>query len=157
MRLMTMLAACILGLILCAPAAAETITHPQSGLPVANLLITKPGANTGSGFRVEVAATPAQQERGLMFRTRMGANEGMIFPMEPPRPAAFWMKDTLIPLDIIFIGTDGRILNIVADAKPRDETPLYSAGDVSAVLEINGGGAARRGIKVGDEVRWDAP
>ncbi|MDR2219369.1 MAG: DUF192 domain-containing protein [Methylobacillus sp.] len=157
MRLTTAFAVCILGSSLCAPVAAETTTHPESGLPVVNLLITKPGKTMGSGFHVEVASTPAQQEQGLMFRKRMGPNEGMIFPMDPARPAAFWMKNTLIPLDIIFIGVDHRILNIAADATPHDETPLHSAGDVSAVLEINGGGAAQRGIKTGDEVRWDTP
>lgn len=107
----------------------------------------------GHRFRVEVAQTDAQQQRGLMFRTAMGRDEGMIFPHDPPRRAAFWMRNTVLPLDIVFIGTDRRILNIV-HAIPYDETPLPSAGVAAAVLELNAGRTARLGIKPGDKVEW---
>jgi uncharacterized membrane protein (UPF0127 family) len=126
--------------------------HPVSGLPVIPLTVTH-GARR-LAFRVEVASTPEQQERGLMFRTSMGANDGMIFPMKPPRPASFWMKNTVIPLDIIFIGTNGRILNIAANAVPYSLQPVYSLGDVKGVLELNGGRAAELGIEPGDKVVW---
>ena len=76
-------------------------------------------------------AAARNKKSGLMFRTAMGADEGMIFPMDPPRAAAFWMRNTVIPLDIIFIGADRRILNIAANAVPYDERPLPSAGPVS--------------------------
>ena len=89
-----------------------------------------------------------------MFRTAMGANEGMIFPMQPPRMASFWMKNTVIPLDIIFIGPDRRILNIAANTVPYSEDPVPSAGKVSAVLELNAGRAAALGIGPGDKVDW---
>lgn len=131
------------------PAAA---VHPVSGLPVKELKVKS--SNGTHAFRVEVAATFQQQEKGLMFRTEMGADEGMIFPNNPPRRAAFWMRNTVIPLDIIFIGTDHRILNIAANAVPYDETPLPSAGVTSGVLELNGGRAAQLGIKAGDKVSW---
>jgi uncharacterized membrane protein (UPF0127 family) len=89
-----------------------------------------------------------------MFRTEMGADEGMIFPMDPPRDAAFWMKNTVIPLDIIFIGTDRRILNVAANTVPYSESPVISAGVTSAVLELNAGRAAELGIGPGDTVTW---
>lgn len=129
--------------------------HPESGLPVVPLTV-----RSGSGthkFLVEVARTESEQARGLMFRSRMGPDEGMIFPENPPRRPAFWMKNTVIPLDIIFIGTDGRILNIAANAVPYDETPLPAAGLASGVLELNGGRAAELGIKPGDKVEWKLP
>jgi uncharacterized membrane protein (UPF0127 family) len=128
--------------------------HPTSGLPVIDLAVGSGKAR--HAFRVEVAASQEEQAKGLMFRTEMGADEGMLFPHDPPRRASFWMKNTVIPLDIIYIGVDGRILNI-ADAKPYDETPLPSAGVASAVLELNGGRAAQLGIKAGDKVSWKLP
>ena len=136
-----------------AKAVAEApATHPESGLPVIPLTVTH--GSKRHAFRVEVAGDSAQQARGLMFRTQMGADEGMIFPMDPPRPASFWMKNTVIPLDIIFVGTDRRILNIAANTVPYSEAPVPSAGKVSAVLELNGGRAAALGIGPGDRVDW---
>ena len=78
----------------------------------------------------------------------------MIFPMNPPRMASFWMRNTVIPLDLVFVGTDGRITNIGANAVPYDERPLSSAGLVKGVLELNGGRAAELGIVAGDLVAW---
>lgn len=134
--------------------AQSPAVHAVSGLPVVSLTVTH--AATPHRFRVEVAKTGEQQERGLMFRTSMGADEGMIFPMEPPRNASFWMRNTVIPLDIIFVGPDGRITNIAANAVPYDETPLPSTGLVKAVLELNGGRAAALGIGPGDLVTWSS-
>lgn len=148
-----LLAACSPGSGEAAPQSTQgsPAVHPTSGLPVVPLTVTRAGkAHT---FRVEVASTGQQQAMGLMFRTQMGADEGMIFPMNPPRTASFWMHNTVIPLDIIFIGTDGRILNI-ADAKPYDETPLPSAGVVKGVLELNAGRSKELGIGPGDMVAW---
>ena len=104
-------------------------------------------------FRVEVAASPDQQERGLMFRRTLDPDHGMIFPYNPPLVVAFWMKNTWIPLDIIFIRADGTIVRIT-HAKAMDLTPLPSGEPVSAVLEIGGGRAAELGIKEGDVARW---
>lgn len=133
-------------------AVSQPAVHPVSGLPVVPLTVRSGGkVHT---FRVEVAATDAQQEKGLMFRTQMGADEGMIFPENPPRRPAFWMRNTVIALDIIFVGTDHRILNIAANAVPYDETPLPAIGMASGVLELNGGRAAELGIKPGDKVEW---
>jgi uncharacterized membrane protein (UPF0127 family) len=134
-----------------APAASFAV-HPVSGLRVIPLSIS--GSGTVHRFRVELAQSGAEQEKGLMFRTTMGADEGMIFPMSPPRSAAFWMRNTVIPLDIIFVGADHRILNVAANAVPYDERPLPSSGAVSGVLELNGGRVAQLGIGPGDRVTW---
>jgi uncharacterized membrane protein (UPF0127 family) len=104
-------------------------------------------------FTVEVAATPEQQERGLMFRPTLAGDRGMIFPYDPPQDVAFWMKNTLIPLDILFIRSDGTIARIT-HAISMDLTALPSGEPVAAVLEIRGGRAAELGIKEGDVVTW---
>jgi len=109
-------------------------------------------------FRVEVARTPAEQERGLMFRTNIPADGGMIFTPYPavgrPREASFWMKNTPTPLDIIFIRSNGTIASIAANAVPFSETSVRSGEPVRAVLEILGGKAAELGIAPGDKVSW---
>jgi uncharacterized membrane protein (UPF0127 family) len=104
-------------------------------------------------FTVQVAATQDQQEKGLMFRRDMPANEGMIFPYSPAQDVAFWMKNTLIPLDIIYIRENGTIARIVT-AQPLDLTPIPSGEPITNVLELNGGRAAALGIKEGDHVTW---
>jgi uncharacterized membrane protein (UPF0127 family) len=104
-------------------------------------------------FTVAVAATPEQQERGLMFVKSLPPDRGMIFPYDPPQEIAFWMKNTLIPLDIIYIRANGTIARIV-NAQPMDITPLPSGEPVALVLEIGGGRAAQLGIKEGDTVSW---
>jgi len=119
----------------------------QTGLDKSDFVIRS--ANGEHHFTVEIAATPEAQERGLMFRRSLGPDEGMIFPYAPPREVAFWMHNTLIPLDIIYIRPDSRIARIV-NAKPLDDTPLPSGEPVSLVLEIAGGRAARLGIREGD-------
>ena len=131
---------------------AANAVHPVSGLKVVPLTVTH--QTRKHVFRVEVAGTGEEQAKGLMFRTEMGADEGMIFPMNPPRGASFWMRNTVIPLDIVFVGPDGRISNIAANAVPYDEAPLSSTGLVKGVLELNGGRAAQLGIVAGDRVEW---
>lgn len=135
-----------------AAASTPAGVHAESGLKVIPLTVHR--GERKLSFRVEVAATAQEQAKGLMFRTRMGPDEGMIFPMNPPRGASFWMRNTVIPLDLIFIGPDGRISNIAANAVPYDERPLLSVGVVKAVLELNGGRAAELGIVPGDRVEW---
>jgi len=103
---------------------------------------------------VEIAATVEDQAYGLMNRAELAPDRGMIFPFEPARDASFWMKNTLIPLDMIFIRQDGSIANIAADTVPLSLDPVRSEGPVKAVLEIAGGRAAELGIKPGDKVNW---
>ena len=104
-------------------------------------------------FIVEIAATEEQQERGLMFRKSLAGDRGMIFPYDPPQEVAFWMKNTLIPLDIVFIRSDGTIVRIT-HAEAMDLTPLQSGEPIAAVLEVRGGRAAELGIREGDIVEW---
>lgn len=110
-------------------------------------------------FQVEQAKTAAEQERGLMFRTTIPKDGGMLFwPYPPeggtPREASFWMKNTPSPLDIVFIRADGTIAHIAENAVPFDETPLSSREPVGAVLELRGGRAIELGIGEGDKVTW---
>ena len=130
----------------------QASTHPVSGLTLVPVTVTTDTAE--HRFRAELADTPALQARGLMHRTSLGPDEAMLFPNEKPTAKAFWMKNTPIPLDLIFVGLDGKIANIAAMAEPYSEEQIYSVGSVSAVLEIPGGRAAELGIAPGDEVRW---
>ena len=135
-----------------APAAAKVSVHPISGLEVIPLTISQNGKV--HRFRVEVASTDEQQARGLMFREQMAPDEGMIFPHDPPRVASFWMKNTVLPLDIVFIGTDHRIINVSANAAPYSLDPRTSDGLTTAVLELNGGRIAQLGFTPGALVQW---
>jgi len=104
-------------------------------------------------FHVELADDPAEQAKGLMFREKMAASAGMLFVFPKPKHASFWMKNTLIPLDMIFADAAGRVTRVHAMAVPGDETPIDGGEGVAMVLEINGGLAARLGIAPGAELR----
>lgn len=105
-------------------------------------------------FTVEVARTPDEQAQGLMNRPSLAPEVGMIFPQVPPRQASFWMKNTLIPLDIIFVRSDGTIANIAENTVPLSLDPVISIEPIGAVLELAGGRTAELGIKAGDKVKW---
>lgn len=100
-------------------------------------------------FGVELADTPEERARGLMFREKMAAGEGMLFIYERPQRAAFWMKNTLLSLDILFFDDQGRVQHIAPEARPQDETLIPGGDGVRFVLEINGGLAGRLGVPVG--------
>jgi uncharacterized membrane protein (UPF0127 family) len=139
----------------CSPnsgASQAALERSPAGLEQVPLTVHSKGRQ--HRFTVEVARTPEEQEQGLMFRQALAPDHGMIFPMSPPRPASFWMKNTLIGLDIIFIRPDGTIANIGDNAVPLSLDPVMSAEPVSAVLEIPGGRAAELGITAGDKVVW---
>ncbi|MGQ0560014.1 MAG: DUF192 domain-containing protein [Sphingosinicella sp.] len=105
-------------------------------------------------FLVEVARTPEQQAQGLMFREYLGDGEGMIFPFPSPRPASFWMRNTLIPLDMLFIRADGTIARIARRTTPLSDESIVSGEPVAAVLELRGGRTEELGIEEGDRVTW---
>jgi uncharacterized membrane protein (UPF0127 family) len=105
-------------------------------------------------FTVEVARTEAQQAQGLMNRQTLAPDRGMIFPYDPPNMASFWMKNTLIPLDMIFIRADGTIARIEANTVPLSLDPVPAGELVGAVLELAGGRSAELGIAAGDKVAW---
>lgn len=148
----------LVALIACSPQApaqnapAEAVdARAQTGLREMPLTIRS--VSGVHHFMVEIAASPEQQERGLMFRKSLGADRGMLFPYEPAQQVAFWMKNTLIPLDIVFIRADGTIARIT-NAEAMDLTPLPSGEPVAAVLEIRAGRSAELKIKEGDKVSW---
>lgn len=103
---------------------------------------------------VEIADEPAKKALGLMFRTELADGRGMLFPYEEARELSMWMHNTYIPLDMLFIRSDGVIHRIEAQAEPMSDRVITSDGPVSAVLELAGGAAERLGIKAGDRVRY---
>jgi uncharacterized protein len=103
-------------------------------------------------FQVEMAVTPEEKEHGLMFRRELPEGQGMLFDFQFDQNVAFWMKNTYIPLDMLFIRADGRILRIAENTEPMSERNIPSGGPVRAVLEVIGGTAKKLGIAAGDRV-----
>jgi uncharacterized membrane protein (UPF0127 family) len=120
-------------------------------LPLTPLEIQSGG--TVHKFQVEVAETDVQQHIGLMHRARLAADHGMLFAYERPMAMQFWMRNTFIPLDMLFMKADGQVAYIVENAQPHDETPVGPRARMSAQLELPAGTVAKFGIKVGDTVR----
>jgi uncharacterized membrane protein (UPF0127 family) len=134
-----------------APVAAQDFASAQK---LATQPLTIRSGKVLHRFQVEVARTGREQAIGLMFRRSMAADHGMIFIRKPADVASFWMKNTFIPLDLLFIRADGTISSIAPDAVPQSLAPIEAVEPVVAVLELKGGEAARRGIKPGDVVKW---
>ena len=131
--------------VLCLAALASAQEGPQK--------LAQVRLNAGiHNINAELASTPQQREIGLMFRTAMPANDGMLFTFEQPAQQCFWMRNTLIPLSVAFIGDDGSVVNI-DDMKPQTLDSHCSAKPVRFVLEMNEGWFAKRGIKVGSRLR----
>lgn len=108
---------------------------------------------TGSHwFTVELARTARQHARGLMFRRRLAPDTGMLFLYRTTQPVTMWMKNTFVPLDMLFVAADGRIVRIAQRTVPHSIQTIPSGGPVSAVLEVNGGTAERLGIRTGDRI-----
>jgi uncharacterized membrane protein (UPF0127 family) len=151
-------AAALLPLCLMSAACQSQGSEPQLQRSVAGLEQVPLTVTTAAGkvhrFTVEVARTSEEQAQGLMNRQSVAPDAGMIFPMSPPRPASFWMKNTLVPLDMIFVSPEGRISSIEENTVPLSLEPVMSTEPVSAVLELAGGRSAELGIKAGDRVGW---
>jgi hypothetical protein len=152
----------LLPLMLCAlttACARSDVAGANSESAAKTIALTVASSNGIHAFQVEVAKTPAEQEKGLMFRTDIPDNGGMLFWPYPagggaPKEASFWMKNTPSPLDIIFIRADGTIARIAENAIPEDETEIKSGEPVGAVLELAGGRSSALGIAEGDKVTW---
>ncbi len=142
-RLLSLALPALLALWAAAPAVAQT--GPQPKLPTTPLTI---GIHV---VQAELAITPEQQATGMMFRTAMGTNEGMLFVNDEPGVRCFWMRNTLLPLTIAFIADDGTIVNL-ADMAPKSEQSHCSAQPVRFALEMNQGWFAKRGIKPGARI-----
>jgi uncharacterized protein len=145
-----------IGVRLMAALAVVVFAAFAAGLPARSAglealeIVTATGAHD---FQVEIARDDASRARGLMDRRFMPADHGMLFEFDREAPEAFWMKDTYIPLDMIFISKTGIVMNIVANAEPLSERAIPSGPPCMAVLELNGGVAAKIGLKIGDKVR----
>lgn len=135
-------------------APSESADPGAQSESAATIPLTIAAAGKTHRFNVEVARTDAEQDRGLMFRTSLPGDGGMIFPFKKPRIGSFWMKNTLIPLDMIFIRADGSIDRIAENTIPESLEPVVSGGEVSAVLELAGGTAARLGLDEDAKVTW---
>ncbi len=107
-------------------------------------------------FRVELADTPETQARGLMYRKNLPPDHGMLFVFAEPRPVAMWMKDTFLPLDMIFLDATGRVVDIAERTEPLSTKIIQSRAPVRAVLEVNGGTARQIGLGIGDTVEHSA-
>ena len=148
----------LLALLILVAAAAAAPAAAQSGFAAfetASLSIETAGG-TEQAFLVEVAETGDQRAQGLMFRRQMAADAGMLFLFGGSEVRAMWMKNTLIPLDMLFIDETGKIVRIEERTVPHSERAIVSGGPVSAVLELNAGTASRLKIEPGDRVRHPA-
>ncbi|MFD1912323.1 DUF192 domain-containing protein [Halodurantibacterium flavum] len=135
--------ALILGVLVAAPALADC--RPDR--------VDLRGPWGEARFTVEIADTDATRAQGLMFRDSLPQRAGMLFIYDRPRSATFWMRNTLIPLDMIFVDERGVVAHVHSNAIPLDETPIEGGEDILMVLEINGGGANLLGIAPGTEMR----
>ncbi len=136
-------------------ALAVALAPPAARAQLASFGKSELTINTASGkqhFTIEEAKTQPQMMQGLMYRRSMPADAGMLFEYDHPQPVAFWMKNTLIPLDMLFIGADGTVLDIHERAVPLSLDTIGTDKPVLGVLELNGGTVSRLGIKPGDRV-----
>ena len=136
-------------LLIAGPARADSsapVVFGQSEVTIAT------ASGTGFHFTVEVAETPDQLHQGLMFRDAMADDAGMLFLLGVDEVASFWMRNTFLPLDMVFIARDGRITNIHRNAAPGSTAIISSTLPVVAVLEVNAGITGRLGIHAGDRV-----
>lgn len=128
---------------------AVQVSNPGQSLPISAKLDV-----AGQVVQLEVAKTPAQQAMGLMFRTELAPDRGMLFPFNPPRPVSFWMKNTLIELDMVFL-RDGKVVAVASNVPPckAEPCPAYGpTGTIDQVIELRGGRAKELGIKTGDRL-----
>ncbi|MDB4973210.1 MAG: hypothetical protein JWN48_1551 [Myxococcaceae bacterium] len=135
---------------------SKKLGTPQPKLPVGTVLLETP-PRAPITLKVEVASTDPQRQTGMMFRESMGDDEGMLFVFSTERHNSFWMHNTLIPLDMLFIDSDWKVVGVVADATPQTDDPRGVPSMSQYVLEVNAGFAARHGIGTETQVRFTAP
>ena len=133
--------------------AGLVVLASQAGAECSPDRVDLKGKDGSARFTVEIADRPDLQAKGLMFRERMSQSAGMLFVFPQPKHAGFWMRNTLIPLDMIFLDQTGTVTRVHANAVPQDETVIDGGDGVALVLEINGGLAGRMGIDVGSTMR----
>jgi uncharacterized membrane protein (UPF0127 family) len=131
---------------------AFTMLTPAPGNAAGTGTLVLKTATGDHSFNIEVMVTDNERSLGLMYRRSLPENSGMLFIYDPPQQATMWMKNTLIPLDMVFISANGHVHRIEENAEPFSETLIPSDGAVVAVLELNGGEADKVGLKPGDKV-----
>ncbi len=149
------LAACLVAGLVALAANPVSILRAQTPAPAAQAATEPLGIVAKNGrhaFQVEVMRDDAQRARGLMYRRSMAPDHGMLFDFERPAPVTMWMKNTYLPLDMVFIRSDGTIARIAADTEPLSTKVIPSGEPVLAVLELNAGTAAKLGIRAGDRI-----
>jgi uncharacterized membrane protein (UPF0127 family) len=134
----------------------ELTPHEPLDPKKAQALPEAPLTIAGHAFTVELADDDREREIGLMHRGQMAADHGMLFDFMTPRRVGFWMRNTFIPLDMLFVKSDGEIVAIIENVRPHSETPVGPDRPVRAVLELNGGIVKKLGLKVGDIVHHEA-
>ena len=145
-----------IGVRICAAVVFVAFVSASAGAPALGGELDSLEIVTAAGrhvFQVEIANNDATREHGLMDRRYMAPDHGMLFEFDREEPVSFWMKNTYIPLDMIFIAPSGVVTHIAANAEPLSERVVPSGGPSIAVLELNGGMAASIGLRVGDKVR----
>ncbi|SMQ63419.1 hypothetical protein SAMN06295905_0812 [Devosia lucknowensis] len=135
-----------------AAAATFVVMLPLSACSAEEGRLSIQSATGNHEFTVELVDTPESRAQGLMYRQELADDAGMLFDFKEERPVSFWMRNTYIPLDMIFIEADGTVLNVHVNARPHDTTSIPSAGPVQFVLEIPGGRSVELGIEAGDQV-----
>jgi len=145
-------AAFAMAVLIAGPVAPRVVAEEQSA-PVQTERLEIVTATGPHAFDVEVARTEKDRARGLMFRRSLPQDHGMLFLFETERPIAMWMKNTYIPLDMVFVSRKGRVTSIARGAIPLSETVIPSGGPVYAVIELAAGAADAIGLSVGDHVR----
>ncbi len=149
--------AIVIGILAVAGAGASALDRTPALFPALRQATVR--ASTAKGehdFRVWIAGDAKSRERGLMYVRDMPADHGMLFVFEFPQEVAFWMKNTYLPLDLVFIDADGEVLNVAADAKPFSLDPIESRGEALAVLEVLAGTARKVGLEAGSTVSLPA-
>jgi uncharacterized membrane protein (UPF0127 family) len=152
MRASLLLALCFLIAMPACAAQPANRSQPQQLRGFDSRDITIERRDGRDSFRVWLALTPAQQQQGLMWIRELPRDAGMLFMHNSPRPMDMWMKNTYVPLDMLFFDSEGRITHIHRNATPQSEDLISSNGPVAGVLELLAGEADRRGIRVGDRV-----
>ncbi|HXW85683.1 MAG TPA: DUF192 domain-containing protein [Candidatus Binataceae bacterium] len=141
-RIGAILGALVIALVSASCAHANTVT------------IAAPGGEPRGSVQVEIANTEPERQTGLMYRNHLDENAGMLFVFARPADERFWMKNTEIPLDMIFADENGKVLGVVSNARPYDESPVGVHGESQYVLEVNGGWAARHHVEHGDRLKF---
>jgi uncharacterized protein len=139
------------------PQAPPNAPAPPPPAASQHMIVLEPMGAEPVRVRVEVVQTPQERQRGLMFRKQLDPDAGMLFVFERPQHNVFWMHNTFLPLDMIFITRDMRVLGVVENATPQTDSPREVPGESLYVLEVNAGYSRQHGITQGTKVQWIKP